>query len=159
MTGNMIRKVSGLLAGLLLVLLSGCATAPKEPEGFVIEPSDTTQPRVLPDRGTSKAALRLLAQARQAAQDGELDVAEARLERALRIEPRNAVLWHYMAKLRLYQGRYGQAGGLAAKSNSLSRDDKVLQADNWRIIAHARYRAGDRAGAERARQKAAALAP
>lgn len=159
MKNRMIRKAIGVFAGLLLVLLAGCATAPKEPAGFDIEPSDTTQPRVLPDRGTSKAALRLLAQARQAAQGGELDVAEARLERALRIEPRNAVLWHYMAKLRLYQGRYSQAAGLAAKSNSLNRDDRVLQADNWRIIAHARHRAGDLAGAERARKKAAALAP
>ena len=84
--------------------------------------------------------------------------AEARLERALRIEPRNAALWYYMAKLRLHQGQYSQAAGLAAKSNSLDKGDRILQADNWRIIAHARYQNGDIAGAQRAQQKAAELA-
>lgn len=159
MKAGMAGHSIGLLAGLMLLVgLSGCTTPTKQPEGFDIEPSDTTRPRVLPDSHTSKAALQLLAQARQAARSGELDVAEARLERALRIEPRNAVLWHYMAKLRLHQGQYSQAAGLAAKSNSLDRGDRVLQADNWRIIAHARYQAGDLAGAERAQQKAAELA-
>jgi tetratricopeptide (TPR) repeat protein len=148
------RVIAGLLA---IAMLSGCATSPKQPEGFDIEPAKTEQPRVLPDTGTSKAALRLLSQAQQAAQAGQLDVAEARLERALRIEPRNAVLWYYMAKLRLHQGQYSQAAGLAAKSNSLDKGDRMLQADNWRIIAHARYQTGDVKGAQHAQQKAAEL--
>ncbi|MCG6887883.1 MAG: tetratricopeptide repeat protein [Proteobacteria bacterium] len=153
------RGKSRISTGLLvLALLSGCATSTKAPDGFEIEPASTEQPRVLPDSGTNKAALRLLTQAQQAAQAGQLDVAEARLERALRIEPRNAALWYYMAKLRLHQGQYSQAAGLAAKSNSLDKGDRILQADNWRIIAHARYQNGDIAGAQRAQQKAAELA-
>ena len=98
-----------------------------------------------------------MAKARQAANEGQLSVAEAQLERALRIEPQNAVLWHYMAKLRLHQGQLSQAAGLAAKSNSLDQEDLQLQADNWRIIAHARYQKGDKSGAQEAQHRAEKL--
>jgi Tfp pilus assembly protein PilF len=145
-----------MLAG--LVLLAGCASSPSRNEGFELEPGAGSQSRIRPSPQTSRAALALLDRARSAAQQGDLAVAEAQLERALRIEPRNAVLWHYMAKLRLYQGRLDQAAGLAAKSNSLDRGDRRLQADNWRIIAHARYQRGDRAGALAAQHKAEQLA-
>ena len=139
-----------------LLLLAGCAVPPQQPQeqtGFDLEPTPTDQPQIRPSPQTSKAALALLAKARQAANEGQLSVAEAQLERALRIEPQNAVLWHYMAKLRLHQGQLGQAAGLAAKSNSLDQDDRQLQADNWRIIAHARYQKGDKAGAESAQRR------
>ncbi len=150
------RLVLPLLAA--LVWLAGCAVSPSIEEGFELEPGAAKQPQIRPTPQTSRAALALLDRARSAARQGDLAVAEAQLERALRIEPRNAVLWHYMAKLRLYQGRLEQAAGLAAKSNSLDRGDRRLQADNWRIIAHARYQRGDRAGARAAQQKAEELA-
>ena len=140
-----------------LVWLAGCSLAPTQPEGFEVEPTTADQPQIRPDPDTSKAALALLGKAREAAQQGNLSVAEAQLERALRIEPDNAVLWHYMAKLRLHQGQLSQAAGLAAKSNSLNRDNVQLQADNWRIIAHARYQNGDKAGAREAQRRADAL--
>ncbi len=150
----------GLPHGLLLLglLLTGCVTAPvqPQPEGLPVGEGDESQVR--PTRETSRPVLALLDKARGAAKQGDLDVAESQLERALRIEPRNAVLWHYMAKLRLHQGRLDQAAGLAAKSNSLDRTRNYqLQADNWRIIAHARYRNGDAAGAKAAQQRVDAL--
>ena len=148
-------KKQGLLFGACLIGLAACSVAPKQPEGFEVEPATGDQPQIRPAPQTSKAALALLSKARVAAQEGNLTVAEAQLERALRIEPQNAVLWHYMAKLRLHQGQLSQAAGLAAKSNSLNRDNNVqLQADNWRIIAHARYQNGDKAGALEAQQRA-----
>lgn len=146
-----------LLASVLL--LAGCAGMRPAGEGFELEPDAAeAKNQIRPTPQTSRAALALLDKARRAAQQGDLAVAEAQLERALRIEPRNAVLWHYMAKLRLHQGRLDQAAGLAAKSNSLDRGDRRLQADNWRIIAHARYQRGDRDGAQQASQKADELA-
>lgn len=141
-----------LVTGLLL--LAGCSIAPSQPEGFEVEPAAEDKPQIRPAPETSKAALALLDKARAAAQEGDLPVAEAQLERALRIEPQNAVLWHYMAKLRLHQGQLSQAAGLAAKSNSLDRGNAQLQADNWRIIAHARYQKGDKTGAREAQQRA-----
>ena len=147
--------------GLLLVLavsLGACATAPREPEPEGLRVGDGDSGEVRPSRQTSRPVLALLDRAQAAAGRGDLQVAEVQLERALRIEPRNATLWHYMAKLRLHQGRLDQAAGLAAKSNSLDRDNNAsLQADNWRIIAHARYRNGDVEGAKAAQQRADAL--
>ncbi|MDR9435258.1 MAG: tetratricopeptide repeat protein [Thiohalophilus sp.] len=150
---NMIRPFSLFL---LIVLLGACASAPDSGSGLEVGEQPATQVR--PATGTSRPVLALLEQANQAARQGELAVAEARLERALRIEPRNAVLWYYMAKLRLHQGRLEEAAGLAAKSNSLDRrDNRRLQADNWRIIAHARHQSGDESGARDAEQRARAL--
>lgn len=148
------------LVGITLLLLAGCSVSPPQPEsqqGFDLEPAAADQPQIRPSPQTSKAALALLAKARDAANQGQLTVAEAQLERALRIEPQNAVLWHYMAKLRLHQGQLSQAAGLAAKSNSLDQGNLELQADNWRIIAHARYQKGDKPGAQAAQRRAEEL--
>lgn len=149
-----IRTRHWAYVGAGLLLLAGCSVSPPQPEGFEVEPTAPDQPQIRPAPETSKAALALLSKARAAAQEGDLTVAEAQLERALRIEPQNAVLWHYMAKLRLHQGQLSQAAGLAAKSNSLERGNVQLQADNWRIIAHARYQQGDKAGSREAQQRA-----
>ena len=121
---------------------------PGEPADKVIYPSPKTSPAVVD----------LLNQARTATQQGQLQRAEVLLERTVRIEPRNPTLWNYLAKLRLHQGRLQEAMGLAAKSNALAAtgDDK-LKADNWRIIAHARYQNGDVYGAKEAQNKADAL--
>lgn len=80
--------------------------------------------------------------------------AAATLERALRIEPQQAYLWNRLAQVRLEQGYQAQAANLAARSNSLARDEPGLKQDNWRIIAAARRAAGDGAGAAAAEQKA-----
>ena len=154
------RMLHRKLLGITLLLLAGCSVSPQHPEsqqGFEVEPGASDQSQIRPSPQTSKAALALLAKARQAANQGQLSVAEAQLERALRIEPQNAVLWHYMAKLRLHQGQLSQAAGLAAKSNSLDQGNSELQADNWRIIAHARYQKGDKPGAEAAQRRAEQL--
>lgn len=121
---------------------------PGEPADKVIYPSSKTSP----------AVVNLLNQAREATRQGQLQKAEVLLERTVRIEPRNATLWNYLAKLRLHQGRYQEAIGLAAKSSALSgsHDDK-LKADNWRIIAHAHYQQGDMAAAKKAEMKADAF--
>jgi tetratricopeptide (TPR) repeat protein len=143
---------SYLFTGLLCLLLTACATSSQstvEANGGDNVMSD----RITPPKTTNKAALSLLASSRTAALEGNLGKAEAYLERALRIDSKNAVLWHYMAKLRLNQGLLEQAAGLAAKSNSLdTAQNKVLQSDNWRIIAHARHQSGDIDGAQAAQK-------
>ena len=81
----------------LLLWLAGCALAPPgEDQGFRAGPADAAAP-VLPPPGTPRAVLTLIGQARAAMEAGDPLTAAARLERALRIEPRNPVLWHYMA--------------------------------------------------------------
>lgn len=141
-----------LLCGILLV---SCA-APTPPPAIEV-PGEDPDKTVLPPSTTSPAVVNLLNQAREATRAGDLQRAEVLLERTVRIEPRNAALWHYMAKLRLHQARLQDAIGLASKSNSLAGNDNKLKADNWRIIAHARQQAGDTRGAREAQARAESL--
>lgn len=149
------KRVAGWWFMLPWLLAAGCAVPPAE-EGFTPVP-EAERPVVVPGRDTPPAVRRLIARAREAARAGRLDRAEALLERAVRIDPRNPVLWHYMARVHLHQGRAVRAEGLAAKSNSLARGDRLLQAANWRVIAHARAARGDAAGARAAEARAEAL--
>jgi len=95
----------------------------------------------------------LVALADQAQGRGDYGQAAASLERALRIEPRNAYLWNRLARLRFAQGQYGEAGDLAAKSNALAGSDRALKRDNWKMVAEARRAAGDIPGARAAEQQ------
>jgi predicted Zn-dependent protease len=88
---------------------------------------------------------------------GDADGAAASLERALRIDSRDARLWQRLAVVRLQQGHPVQAEAMAVRSNGLARGDRALMARNWRIIAEARRMAGDEAGAREADARANAL--
>lgn len=138
------RKISAAFFISLGLLLTGCAGLPS---------SDNTPPPVS-DNG---AVVALLDNAKADAGSGKLDAAAASLERALNIEPHNPALWSELAKLRLQQGQFDQAAGLAAKSNTLAGNNKALRATNWRLIGEARLKKGDGEGAQTAFNKAAAL--
>jgi predicted Zn-dependent protease len=147
------RVIFIMAIALSMMALAACATrpsttAPQEGEAPIPEQA------ILPEPNTSPAVVSLVKRARVAARDGDLQRAESLLERSVRIEPRNATLWNYLARLRLEQGRLNEAQGLAAKSNALAGDNHRLAADNWRIIAHARYQNGDVAGAKQAQARA-----
>ncbi len=105
-------------------------------------------------RPASPAVRRLLRQAAQQRRAGNFAAAQASLERALRIEPRNPRLWNRLAHLYAAQRQYARVEAFAAKSNALAGDDAVLRADNWALIAEARAALGDRRGAAEARRKA-----
>lgn len=160
------------------------APAPSEPptRAQVPTPVPESEPRVEPTPETSRVpapsiALQEPAQAEQAPrrqppavlalardadermQEGDTDGAAAALERALRIAPDDARLWQRLAAVRLEQGQPEQAQNLAGRSNALARGDRALQARNWRIIAEARRRMGDAAGARDAEERARSLAP
>lgn len=98
----------------------------------------------------------LLDNARTHVNNQQWDKAAASLERALRIEPRNASIWHDLAQIRLQQREYQQAETLAQKSNSLASDAGV-QARNWDLIAFAKRAQGDNNGADEAEARAAVL--
>ncbi len=99
------------------------------------------------------AVLALLDRAEHQANAGDLDSAAATLERAIRIDSRNPVLWHHLASVRLAEGEYLQAENLAAKSNSLAPGNRAQQIRNWQLIADARRSRGDLAGASVAEQR------
>jgi predicted Zn-dependent protease len=105
----------------------------------------------------SPAVVALLDTVDERARAGNLDSAAAVLERALRLEPQNPLLWHRLAALRLQQGQHAQAASLAAKSNALAGRDRQLQASNWAVIAQANEQLGDTNAARLAREKARQL--
>ena len=103
------------------------------------------------------AVLALLEHAEQQANDGDLDASAASLERAIRINPGDAALWHHLATVRLAQGMTLQAEQLAVKSNSLAPGNSAQQARNWKLIAAARQQRGDTKGAAAAGKRAREL--
>lgn len=109
--------------------------------------STPMQAPAVPAHSNNSAVLALLSNAGTQQQDGDIAGAAATLERALRIEPRNARLWHRLASLRLDQKQYRMAADLADKSNSLARGDGDLTRANWRLIARARSALGESAAA------------
>ncbi|HEU4924552.1 MAG TPA: tetratricopeptide repeat protein [Burkholderiales bacterium] len=138
---------------LILVLLGGCATPPAPPETRPEQP-----PPVAPAPPPAKeniAVAGLMETARADAASGNLAGAAASIERAIRIEPRNARLWHELARVRLKQGQYAQAENVAARSNSWAGDDRALRAENWRLIAESRRARGDSEGAKAALEQSA----
>jgi len=153
---NRVLKLGVMVIG--TVLIAACSTTVKLPADDTdsIIPADE---QIRPDATTSAAIKRLIENARQASKQGQMSRAESFLERAIRIEPKNPFLWHYLAKLHLYQGHYQRAEGLASKSTSLMQNSQRsrLHADNWRIIAHARQYQGDTVGAQRAQDEASSL--
>jgi len=108
-------------------------------------------------RETNPAVLALLDDAGRYANDGELEQAAAALERALRIDPRNAGIWHDLGEIQFHQGDYAQAEAKAMRSNALAASNTDLQRRNWQLIAKARRARGDTAGAAQAAERAGAL--
>jgi tetratricopeptide (TPR) repeat protein len=92
-------------------------------------------------------------QSEQLLAQGKTDQAFATAERAIRIDPTNANLWNLLARIQLDRGNYSQAEQLSRKSNVLAKNDKRLQAENWRIIVKALREKGQTREAERALQK------
>lgn len=141
-------------------LLSSCATTsdqrqPKTP--VVTVPPATQAPPPRSDSAQQPAVVALLDAADRYDALGQRDQAAASLERALRIQPRDATLWHRLAKIRFEQGQLQQAQTLAARSNALAGNDRRLKAANWHLIADVKTKLGDPEGAARARRNAKQL--
>ncbi|HYE34234.1 hypothetical protein [Methylocaldum sp.] len=117
-------------------------------------PLSRTRPAVRSEPVASPAILALLDEAENNRKSGQLDNAASALERGIRIQPRNPLLWHQLADIRLQQHQPGLAEDLAKKSNQLARGGQPLTQKNWAIIAKARRAKGDPAGAAQAEQKA-----
>lgn len=159
-----------------LVLLGGCSTVPRQGPAPVVDRSGpSAEPQRLPEDQrviisplerepvapatplASPAVVALLQNADAQQQSGQYDHAAATLERALRIEPDNAQLWHRLGQVRLQQQQWAQAEQMAQKSLRLLAGDRALAAANWRLIATARRERGDLAGSREAERQAGAL--
>jgi len=125
-----------------------------ESEGVKIRAYEPSAPVMTQEPVHSKAVISLLQQAQAHESSGDYPRAVGAIERALRIEPRNAHLWNRLAHLRLAQKMPGLAKDMAAKSTALAGADMALKRDNWLLIAQAHRAAGDSAGARIAERNA-----
>jgi TPR repeat len=172
-------KLTGLarVALAVVLLVQGCATPTYYPPRGgrsppVIEqgtqlpaeqrpPPLTGVPQPVPapvTRPQSPAVVALLDTAERQANSGDLEAAAASLERAIRIDPRNPVLWYHLATVHLAQGDALAAEQFADKSNRLASGNTAQQARNWQLIARARRARQDEQGAAAAEQRARELA-
>jgi hypothetical protein len=135
------------------------AVAPQSSAGFrVISPA---APSGIPnsaglagDEQLDGPVLALLTTAQQQQSSGDLNGASSSLERAQRIAPREPQVLYRLAEVSLAQGNAAQAEQLARRGLSYANGRASLQASLWALIAQARERQGDPAGAAEARQHA-----
>ena len=113
----------------------------KESQPDTVEPEKQT---FEDNTSTSPVIVALLDDADQYEHSGKSNEAAATLERALRIEPKNPLLWQRLGALHLRQGNWQQAIAMAKKSNFLAADNKKLQLTNWKIIEQASAAQGDK---------------
>ncbi len=104
------------------------------------------------------AALSLVSQAHKQEQSGDADGAAATLERALRIEPNNPLLWIELGEVRLSQNEADQANSMGRKAAGLAAGDAQAQSAAWRLVADSLRLQHRNAEAAEADQKAAGLA-
>jgi cytochrome c-type biogenesis protein CcmH/NrfG len=157
------RAISLIRPGLWIALMTlpGCSykttsvyEQPTAPPAAVSQPGEAREAPPGEAPSQSRPVGELLAKAELEHSAGQLSQAEATLERAIRIAPKDPVLWQRLAEIRLDQGDAQQAETLARKSNSLVTLDTNLMHRNWQIIAQARRMRGDEEGAQEAEGRA-----
>jgi Tfp pilus assembly protein PilF len=104
-------------------------------------------------------ATALVQQAHSQAKSGDFGQASATIERALRIEPDNPLLWIELGRMRLGGGDAQQADAMGRKALSLASGDGAAQASAWQLIAEALQAQGRNGEAADAARHAASLAP
>lgn len=134
-----------------------------------VEPISKTNPiskpivqaiEVLPAINSAKppvhnnAVLALLDSASEQKKTGSLSRSASTLERAVRIAPANATVWHQLAVVRFEQNNFQLAESLARKSNLLASNNRWLRHRNWLLIANIKLALGDRAAAKLATTEA-----
>jgi len=106
------------------------------------------------DKPLTPAVVALLSKADQSYKAGEYDQAVSTIERALRIEPRNARLVYKLAAVRLRQKKAKLAENLAKKAALLAGNNTLIKRRAWLLIAEARRMQGNLFVAKEAKTKA-----
>jgi hypothetical protein len=134
--------IAGLVASGCTTLLGpepGPYPAPSAPSPAPGERSgDTAPPRAGSD--ASAASQSLLAQSRARRAAGDYPEASASLERALRIDPNNPILWIELGELHLQAGNTAQAEMMARKALTLTAGDRSAESQAERLLRAAASR-------------------
>ena len=129
----------------------GSYSMPSTPSGI---PSASTGGGLSADEQLDGPVLALLTTAQQQQAGGDLNGASSSLERAQRVAPREPQVLYRLAQVRMAQGDAAQAEQFARRGLTMANGRPDLQASLWNLIAQARDKQGDSAGAALARQKA-----
>jgi tetratricopeptide (TPR) repeat protein len=169
------------LATSMLLTLAACTTVnpyappvasapppPAEPTGAGVEvqpappmmPTEPAQP--LPPANTRSYSLNaasraLVTQAETQRKTRNFMQAAATLERALRIEPNNPLLWLAYGELRMDESNFAQAENMGRKAVASASGDPRTQANAWRLIAESLKARDKNNEAQQAYAKANAL--
>lgn len=136
----------------------------KPPTAESAVPIEVPPPPPLPKERTrvppptlSPASKALVSQAATQRKKGDLPGAALSLERALRIEPSNPLLWVEMGRLRMDQRNYAQAENMGRKALSMSVGDPRTQSSAWTLIGESLKARGKNPQAQDAFDRAKAL--
>jgi len=134
-------------------MLSGCPAPAERPElappdppasgaapgqpSWIPPPATAPRPAPPPPRENrlSPATQSLVTQARTLLARGDFDGASSTLDRALRIEPNNPLLWIERGRVRLGESDLHQAEGCARKALALAGADRAVQRQAGRLLA------------------------
>lgn len=114
-------------------------------------------PPVVREPVLSPASRALVSQAQSQAASKNFAVAASSIERALRIEPGNPLLWIELGKVRQAEGNYSQAENMARKAVSMSVNAPKARAAAWRLIAESYRARGKNSEAREAQARADGL--
>ncbi len=120
-------------------------------------PVDLPQPLPAPvirEPVLSPASRALVGQAQTQLASNNFAVAAASLERALRIEPDNPLLWIELGKLRQAEGNYVQAENMGRKAVSMASNAPKAQSAAWSLIAESLRARGKNPQAQEAQARA-----
>jgi tetratricopeptide (TPR) repeat protein len=131
-------------------------TRPGESPSTTPEPTPPPAPVIRePTLGPASRALVSQAQTQMASKN--YVVAASSIERALRIEPDNPLLWIELGKIRFAEGNYVQSENMARKAVSMSVNAPRAQSSAWRLIAESYRARGKNPEAQQAQARADSL--
>jgi hypothetical protein len=130
-------------------------THPGLPPASVEEPQPLPEPPVR-EPVLSPASRALVGQAEKQVASKNYAVAASSIERALRIEPGNPLLWIELGKVRQAEGSYVQAENMGRKAVALSVNAPRAQAAAWQLIAESLRARGKNTEAREAEVRAGA---
>lgn len=135
------------------------APQPPPPVEPAPEPPEAPPPPQPPPKQfrLSPASDALVTQARRQSAAGEFPAAIATLERALRIEPDNPLVWIELGQIHLASGNHAQAHSMGRKAAQLATGDPRAQSSAWRLIAAALRAQGRNQEALEAERRASQL--
>ena len=133
-----------LVSALLLASCHSLRSPPPFPQGPAPQSGTAQPPQTAPTPAPrppqrqfrlGPASTALVAQAHKQTNNGDFGLAAATVERAMRIEPDNPLLWIELGRVRLAAGDNSQAESMGRKALASAGGDPQAQASAWHLIA------------------------